>query len=126
MLPVSCIGHRVAEEVYDPSMSAQASCLKKLGAVLHKAVYSQLFFRRLEHYLIALENWALAAIGTKQRSVTAQVAHRNLILQLIEDETRLEGWRGFFIGILYCELRRKGWAARTRKLEKSLLRLEQL
>ena len=53
-------------------------------------------------------------------------AHRDLVMQIIEDEMRTEGWKGLFIGLLFCELRREGWAARTRKLEKTLKAMAQL
>ena len=47
-------------------------------------------------------------------------------MQIIEDESRTEGWKGMFIGFLFCELRRKSWSARTRKLERTLSTLEHL
>ena len=100
--------------------------LRKVGAALDKASDSKLFLRKMHHYLLALGKWAVAAIGSRRWSHAAQTAHRDLVLQLEEDESGKEGWKGKFIALLYCELRRKAWAARTRKRERSLRKLEDL
>ena len=126
-LPASVIGQKIDTDSYDHQpLAGDVSGLRKLGAALDKASYSKMFFRKLEHYLVAYEKWSIAAIGCDQWSVTAMTAHRDLVLQIIEDERRTEGWKGLFIGLLYCELRRKSWSARARKMEKALRTLPQL
>ena len=108
-LPASVIGQKIDTESYDHQpLAGDVSGLRKLGAALDKASYSKMFFRKLEHYLVAYETWSMAAIGCDQWSVTAMTAHRDLVLQIIEDERRTEGWKGLFIGLLSCELRRAG------------------
>ena len=127
-LPASVIGQKIdAVANYDHQpLAGDVSGLRKRGAALIKASYSKMFFWKLEHYFVAYEKWSMAAIGCDQWSVTAMTAHRDLVLQIIEDERRTEGWKGLFICLVYCELRRKSWSARACKMEKAFRTLPQL
>ena len=90
---------------------AENSLLRKIAGAMNREPKKAKKTLTFAQWLVAYERYTLAAVATKQLTLPAALAHKNVCLQVGMRAERTKG--GFRLGVLYDSLVRKAWAEKT-------------
>ena len=107
-------------------LEAEGKSIMQIAADVNKMMKPLRLFRTLAQWMVALLRYTVAAIGAGQWSWTCFSSHVDLVNRMAEREGAKYGAVAPFVAMSYEERRRKQWAERVRRKDKSLDSLEKL
>ena len=107
-------------------LEAEGKSIMQIAADVNKMMKPLRLFRTLAQWMVALLRYTVAAIGAGQWSWTCFSSHVDLVNRMAEREGAKYGAVAPLVAMSYDERRRKQWAERVRRKDKSLDSLENM